>query len=81
MATGLGWATDGESVAQHHVGGGRVDCAMHVAWIAPATAQRLLDTIKLATTRLRARLRRGPQPQAAPPPPTPAAEPDQLIHI
>jgi hypothetical protein len=53
---------------------------LYVAWIAPATAQRLPDTIKHATTRLRARLRRGPQPQAAPPPPTPAAEPDQLIH-
>ncbi len=53
---------------------------LYVAWIAPATAQRLPDTIKHATTRLRARLRSGPQPQAAPPPPTPAAEPDQLIH-
>lgn len=53
---------------------------LYVAWIAPATAQQLPDTIKHATTRLRARLRRGPQPQAAPPPPTPAAEPDQLIH-
>ena len=53
---------------------------LYVAWIAPATAQRLPDTITDATTRLRARLRRGPQPQAVAWPPTPAAEPDQLIH-
>jgi hypothetical protein len=52
---------------------------MYVAWIAPATAQRLPTTIKHATTRLRARLRRGPHPQLAPPP-TPAAQPDHLLH-
>jgi hypothetical protein len=52
---------------------------MYMAWIAPATAQRLPTTIKHATTRLRARLRRGPHPQLAPPP-TPAAQPDHLLH-
>src|SRR3977135_3770386 len=52
---------------------------LYVAWLAPDTPHGLPDTIKHATTRLRARLRRGPHPQAAPPPPTPAAEPDQLI--
>jgi len=42
------------------------------------TAKRLPDTITHATTRLRARLRRDPQPHLAPPPP--ATQPDQLIH-
>lgn len=52
---------------------------MYVAWIAPDTAQQLPTTIKHATTRLRARLRRDPQPPLAPPP-TPAVEPNHLIH-
>jgi len=51
---------------------------LYVAWIAPDTAKRLPDTITHATTRLRARLRRDPQPHLAPPPP--ATQPDQLIH-
>jgi len=52
---------------------------MYVAFIAPATAQRLPTTIQHATTRLRARLRRGPHPQPDPAP-TPAAGPDHLVH-
>jgi hypothetical protein len=50
---------------------------MYVAFIAPATAQRLPTTITHATTRLRARLHRSPHPA---PPPTPAAGPDHLVH-
>jgi len=50
---------------------------MYVAWIAPATAQRLPTTITHATTRLRARLRRDPELAAAP---TPATGPDHLVH-
>lgn len=53
---------------------------LYVAWIAPDTAKRLPTTIKHTITRLRALPRRDSQPQPAPPP-TPAAEPDQLIHI
>jgi len=52
---------------------------MYVAWIAPATAQQLPTTIQQATTRLRARLRRGPHPQLGAPP-TPATQPDHLVH-
>jgi hypothetical protein len=53
---------------------------LYVAWIAPDTARRLPETIQQATTQVRARLNRSPQPHLATPPPTPAAQPDQLIH-
>jgi hypothetical protein len=53
---------------------------LYVAWVAPHTAQRLPDTIKHATTQLRARIRRGPHPHVTPPRPATVAKPDELIH-
>jgi hypothetical protein len=53
---------------------------LYVAWIDPATAARLPGTIRHATTRLRARLRRRPQPDAATPPLAAPTQPDELVH-
>ena len=47
---------------------------LYVAWISPATAQRLPQTIRHALSVVRARLQRSPRPE-----PTPATHPDELI--